>query len=80
MASKVVPTLIWFSMQPLVELQVRWDIIMDFNNELLLTHVPGGSSFAASFGPGRYRAFACVDFKGDGFELVSIKWLSDFCS
>ncbi|THG98109.1 hypothetical protein EW026_g4015 [Hermanssonia centrifuga] len=31
--------------------------------------VTGGSSFAASFGPGRYRAFTCVDFKGDGFDL-----------
>ncbi|KAI0697371.1 glycoside hydrolase family 92 protein [Cytidiella melzeri] len=31
--------------------------------------VTGGASFAASFGPGRYRAFTCVDFKGDGFDL-----------
>ncbi|OBZ76795.1 hypothetical protein A0H81_02962 [Grifola frondosa] len=31
--------------------------------------VIGGASFAASFGPGRYRAYTCVDFKGDGFEL-----------
>ena len=30
----------------------------------------GAASFAASFGPGRYRAFVCADFKGDGFDLV----------
>ena len=28
-----------------------------------------GSTFAASFGPGTYRAYACMDFKGDGFTL-----------
>lgn len=33
--------------------------------------ITGGSSFAASFGPGRFRAFTCVDFQGDGFDLVS---------
>ena len=33
--------------------------------------VKGGARFAASFGPGRYQAFACVDFKGDGYDLVS---------
>ncbi|KAI9068178.1 glycoside hydrolase family 92 protein [Trametes sanguinea] len=31
--------------------------------------VTGGSTFAASFGPGVYRAYTCVDFKGDGFDL-----------
>ncbi|CDO77720.1 Glycoside Hydrolase Family 92 protein [Trametes cinnabarina] len=31
--------------------------------------VTGGASFAASFGPGVYRAYTCVDFKGDGFDL-----------
>ncbi|KAI0649687.1 glycoside hydrolase family 92 protein [Trametes meyenii] len=31
--------------------------------------VTGGATFAASFGPGTYRAYTCVDFKGDGFEL-----------
>lgn len=31
----------------------------------------GGAHFEASFGPGRYRAFTCVDFKGDGYDLVS---------
>jgi len=25
--------------------------------------VKGGSSFLASFGPGRYKAFTCVDFR-----------------
>jgi len=29
----------------------------------------GGASFSASFGPGRYRAYTCVDFKGDGYHL-----------
>ncbi|KAH9934470.1 glycoside hydrolase family 92 protein [Epithele typhae] len=28
-----------------------------------------GATFAASFGPGTYRAYACMDFKGDGFTL-----------
>ncbi|KAF8760180.1 Glycoside hydrolase family 92 protein [Rhizoctonia solani] len=28
----------------------------------------GGASFAASFGPGRYNAYVCVDVKGDGFD------------
>ncbi|KAI0672074.1 glycoside hydrolase family 92 protein [Trametes maxima] len=32
--------------------------------------VTGGAMFAASFGPGTYRAYTCVDFKGDGFELT----------
>ncbi|EUC67499.1 glycoside hydrolase family 92 protein, partial [Rhizoctonia solani AG-3 Rhs1AP] len=27
----------------------------------------GGASFAASFGPGRYNAYVCVDVKGDGY-------------
>ncbi|KAG7094587.1 hypothetical protein E1B28_005412 [Marasmius oreades] len=31
--------------------------------------VQGGATFTASFGPGSYRAFTCVDFKGEGFEL-----------
>ncbi|KAI0634493.1 glycoside hydrolase family 92 protein [Trametes polyzona] len=33
------------------------------------SRVTAGSTFAASFGPGNYRAFTCVDFKGDGFDL-----------
>lgn len=44
--------------------------------------VKGGASFAASFGPGRYRAFTCVTFRGDGFELGKPTeygvWLADF--
>ncbi|KAF5372699.1 hypothetical protein D9615_009852 [Tricholomella constricta] len=31
--------------------------------------VEGGASFAASFGPGRYEAFTCVTFKGEGYDL-----------
>ncbi|EIN11122.1 glycoside hydrolase family 92 protein [Punctularia strigosozonata HHB-11173 SS5] len=33
------------------------------------SRVVGGAEFQASFGPGRYSAFTCVDFKGDGFDL-----------
>ncbi|KAL0946279.1 hypothetical protein HGRIS_012530 [Hohenbuehelia grisea] len=44
--------------------------------------VVGGASFAASFGPGRYNAFTCVDFKGAGFTLQKPTefgaWLADF--
>ncbi|KAF9009539.1 glycoside hydrolase family 92 protein [Cyathus striatus] len=44
--------------------------------------VEGGAEFAASFGPGRYRAFTCVTFKGDGFSLQKPTefgaWLADF--
>ncbi|KAG6810816.1 hypothetical protein H0H92_010206 [Tricholoma furcatifolium] len=42
----------------------------------------GGASFAASFGPGRYQAFTCVTFKGDGYDLGQPTeygiWLADF--
>jgi len=31
--------------------------------------VTGQAQFAASFGPGRYTAYTCVDFAGQGFEL-----------
>ncbi|KAH8104834.1 glycoside hydrolase family 92 protein [Cristinia sonorae] len=31
--------------------------------------VMASARFEASFGPGRYTAFTCVDFKGDGFTL-----------
>ncbi|PCH36943.1 glycoside hydrolase family 92 protein [Wolfiporia cocos MD-104 SS10] len=31
--------------------------------------VIGGADFQASFGPGRYRVYTCVDFLGDGYEL-----------
>lgn len=34
--------------------------------------ITGGASFAASFGPGRYRAFTCVDFKGENFDIASV--------
>ncbi|KAL4242836.1 Peptide-N(4)-(N-acetyl-beta-glucosaminyl)asparagine amidase [Abortiporus biennis] len=44
--------------------------------------VMGGASFAASFGPGRFRAFTCVDFKGDNFQLGAPTefgaWLGNF--
>lgn len=47
----------------------------------LITFV-GGASFAASFGPGRYSAFACADFRGEGFTLGAPTefgvWLADF--
>ncbi|KAI5894878.1 uncharacterized protein SCHCODRAFT_02495315 [Schizophyllum commune H4-8] len=31
--------------------------------------VVGGAQFASSFGQGRYYAYTCVDFQGDGYEL-----------
>ncbi|TEB24719.1 hypothetical protein FA13DRAFT_1738929, partial [Coprinellus micaceus] len=31
--------------------------------------ITGGAEFAASFGPGRYQAFVCATFKGEGYEL-----------
>ncbi|KAF9531262.1 glycoside hydrolase family 92 protein [Crepidotus variabilis] len=31
--------------------------------------VVGGAEFAASFGPGKYKVFTCVDFKGEGYDL-----------
>ncbi|KAF5328370.1 hypothetical protein D9619_013241 [Psilocybe cf. subviscida] len=44
--------------------------------------VVGGASFSASFGPGRYNAFTCVDFKAEGYTLgkptESGVWLSNF--
>lgn len=40
----------------------------------------GGAHFEASFGPGRYRAFTCVDFKGEGYELVSAIPAATFAS
>ncbi|KAL0064619.1 hypothetical protein AAF712_008445 [Marasmius tenuissimus] len=44
--------------------------------------VRGGSMFTASFGPGSYRAFTCVDFRGEDFDLGKPTefgaWLSDF--
>ncbi|PIL28602.1 hypothetical protein GSI_08644 [Ganoderma sinense ZZ0214-1] len=30
--------------------------------------VTGGAQFAGSFGPGRYYAYTCVDFKGEGYD------------
>ena len=46
----------------------------------------GGASFAASFGPGRYRAYTCVDFRISGptssLQHVAPEeygvWLADF--
>ncbi|GBE89826.1 Uncharacterized secreted [Sparassis crispa] len=44
--------------------------------------VVGGASFAASFGPGRYRVYTCVDFQGDGYDLGAPleygAWLADY--
>ncbi|KAG2122899.1 glycosyl hydrolase family 92-domain-containing protein [Suillus bovinus] len=31
--------------------------------------VTGGGSFASAFGPGRYKVYTCVDFKGDGHDF-----------
>ncbi|KAG6836178.1 hypothetical protein H0H93_010583, partial [Arthromyces matolae] len=42
----------------------------------------GGAEFSASFGPGRYSAFTCVTFKGDGYDLGEPTeygiWLGNF--
>ncbi|KAI0708317.1 glycoside hydrolase family 92 protein [Earliella scabrosa] len=35
--------------------------------------VTAGSTFAASFGPGTFRVFTCMDFKGVGFDLGRAK-------
>ncbi|KAF5349763.1 hypothetical protein D9758_010174 [Tetrapyrgos nigripes] len=55
------------------------DIVMTIDP--LTGRVMGGASFAASFGPGRYSAFTCVDFRGEGFELGNATewgaWLGD---
>ncbi|KAH6901837.1 glycosyl hydrolase family 92-domain-containing protein [Coprinopsis sp. MPI-PUGE-AT-0042] len=44
--------------------------------------VQGGASFAASFGPGRYRAYVCATFKGEGYSLGKPAeygvWLNNF--
>ncbi|KDR66486.1 hypothetical protein GALMADRAFT_147907 [Galerina marginata CBS 339.88] len=44
--------------------------------------VEGGAEFSASFGPGRYKAFTCVDFKAEGYTLGKPTeygvWLSNF--
>ncbi|KAI0752421.1 glycoside hydrolase family 92 protein [Daedaleopsis nitida] len=44
--------------------------------------VIGGASFSASFGPGRYRAFTCVDFRGEGYDAgeptASGAWIGNF--
>uniref|UniRef100_A0A0W0FVN3 Glycoside hydrolase family 92 protein n=1 Tax=Moniliophthora roreri TaxID=221103 RepID=A0A0W0FVN3_MONRR len=49
------------------------------NQELILdektARVKGGAMFTASFGPGYYKAYTCVDFKGEGFELGQpVEW------
>lgn len=45
------------------------DANMTINPET--AQVDGGASFAGSFGPGRYNAFTCVTFVGEGFTLGS---------
>ncbi|KAF8184698.1 glycoside hydrolase family 92 protein [Pholiota molesta] len=44
--------------------------------------VMGGASFSGSFGPGRYNAFTCVDFRAEGYTLGAPTeygvWLSNF--
>ncbi|KAK7027970.1 hypothetical protein VNI00_015053 [Paramarasmius palmivorus] len=40
-----------------------------------IARVKGGATFKSSFGPGYYRAFTCVDFKGEGFDLGQpVEW------
>ncbi|KAH9934467.1 glycoside hydrolase family 92 protein [Epithele typhae] len=56
------------------------DPVMDLDPDT--ARVTGGAAFAGSFGPGRYRAFTCVDFKGDGYNLGAPTefgaWLANF--
>ncbi|KZT08230.1 glycoside hydrolase family 92 protein [Laetiporus sulphureus 93-53] len=44
--------------------------------------VIGSATFQASFGPGRYRVYTCVDFKGDGYTFDGPveygAWLGDY--
>ncbi|KAH7915153.1 glycoside hydrolase family 92 protein [Hygrophoropsis aurantiaca] len=60
-------------------------IVIDITNDALKSNtdpvvkidpvsgrVTGGASFAASFGPGRYRAYTCVDFKGQGYNIPAV--------
>ncbi|KAF9531263.1 hypothetical protein CPB83DRAFT_131726 [Crepidotus variabilis] len=56
-------------------------ILVDFTNDGGLTgvdpegtvdpkgRISGGARFAGSFGPGWYKAFTCVDFKGEGYDI-----------
>ncbi|KAF8624690.1 hypothetical protein AX17_007021 [Amanita inopinata Kibby_2008] len=70
-------------------------IIVDITNDGLLSsldpvmsfdpstaQVKGGATFSASFGPGTYKLYTCVTFKGDGYDLGSPTeygiWLGDF--
>lgn len=49
---------------------------------LILCALSGGAEFAASFGPGRYSVFTCVDFKGVNVEFTKPTefgvWLGNF--
>ncbi|KAI0703899.1 glycoside hydrolase family 92 protein [Cerioporus squamosus] len=60
--------------------QSSTDPIMDLDETT--GRVTGGARFAGSFGPGRYNAFTCVDFKGDGYDLGAPTefgaWLGNF--
>lgn len=50
--------------------------------DLMMESHTGGAEFAASFGPGRYKAYVCVDFSGAGFTLGKPTeygaWLANF--
>ncbi|KAH9903165.1 glycoside hydrolase family 92 protein [Cubamyces lactineus] len=54
----------------------------DMELDPVTARVTGGAHFEASFGPGRYHAFTCVDFKGEGYDLGPPTeygaWLADF--
>lgn len=53
--------------------------IMQLNTST--ARVTGAADFQASFGPGRYRVYTCVDFQGDGYDIGSPveygAWLGD---
>ncbi|KAI0922609.1 hypothetical protein AcV5_009537 [Taiwanofungus camphoratus] len=60
--------------------QSSTDPIMELDPDT--ARVTGGASFQASFGPGRYRVYTCVDFQGEGFDLGKPveygAWLGDY--
>lgn len=46
-------------------------LISQYRTDNYVHHRAGAADFQASFGPGRYRVYTCVDFQGDGYDIVS---------
>jgi hypothetical protein len=49
--------------------RVTGKITRCLSNQIQLNVLLGGARFAASFGPGRYSVYTCVDFKGHGYDF-----------